>query len=72
MDMYSLISCIPTISTIVLNRNVAVFKIIVTFFYFLTHSSPVSHFYTPWKRQESKDFLTFSGGIEMWHWTKMG
>ena len=33
----------------------------------LTHFSPVSHFYTPWK-----GFLTFSGGIEMWHWTKMG
>ena len=35
----------------------------------LTHFSPVSHFYTPWKR---KGFLTFSGSIEMWHWTKMG
>ena len=33
--------------------------------YFLTHFSPVSHFYTPW-------FLYPSGGIEMWHWTKMG
>ena len=32
----------------------------------LTHFSPVSHFYTPF------GFLTFSGGIEMWHWTKMG
>ena len=21
---------------------------------------------------EKKGFLTFSGGIEMWHWTKMG
>ena len=31
----------------------------------LTHFSPVSHFYTLWKRQ-------FSGGIEMWHWSKMG
>ena len=31
----------------------------------LTHFSPVSHFYTPWKRQK-----TF--GIEMGHWTKMG
>ena len=30
--------------------------------YYLTHFSPVSHFYTPWK----------IGGIEMWHWTKMG
>ena len=35
----------------------------------LTHFSPVSHFYTPWKGQS---FLAFSGGIEMWHWTKMG
>ena len=40
--------------------------------YYLTHFSPVSHFYIPWKRQETKGFLTFSGGIEMWHWTKMG
>ena len=41
-------------------------------FAFLTHFSPVSHFYTPWKRQKTFGFLTFSGGIEMWHWTKMG
>ena len=38
----------------------------------LTHFSPVSHFYTPWKRQQNKGFLTFSGGMELWHWTKMG
>ena len=38
----------------------------------LTHFYPVSHFYTPWKHQKTKGFLTFSGGIEMWHWTKMG
>ena len=38
----------------------------------LTHFSPVSHFYTPWKRQKTKVFLKFSGGIEMWHWTKLG
>ena len=38
----------------------------------LTHFSPVSHFCTPWKRQKTFGFLTFSGGIEMWHWTKMG
>ena len=31
----------------------------------LTHFSPVSHFYTPWKRQKTYGFLTFSGGIEM-------
>ena len=29
------------------------------------------HFYIPWKRQKTKGFLTFSGGIEMKHWTKM-
>ena len=39
--------------------------------YSLTHFSPVSHFYTPWKRQRTFGFLTFSGGIEMWRWTKM-
>ena len=38
----------------------------------LTHFSPISQFYTPWKRQKTFGFLTFSGGIEMWHWTKMG
>ena len=27
--------------------------------------SPVSHFYTPWKRKETYGLLTFSGGIEM-------
>ena len=38
----------------------------------LTHFSPGSHSYTPWKRQKTSGFLAFSGGIEMWHWTKMG
>ena len=38
----------------------------------LTHFSPVSHFYTPWKHQKTFGFLTFSGSIEMWHWIKMG
>ena len=32
---------------------------------YLTHFRPVSHFYTPRKRQKIKAFLTFSGGIEM-------
>ena len=32
----------------------------------------MSHFYTPWKLQKTKGFLTFSGGIEMEHWSKMG
>ena len=30
----------------------------------LTHFNPMSHFYTPWKRQK--------WGIEMWDWNKMG
>ena len=30
------------------------------------------HFYTPGKRIKTKGFLTFSGGIEMEHWPKMG
>ena len=38
---------------------------------FLTHFSPVSHFYVPWKHQKTYGFLTSSGGMEMWHWTKM-
>ena len=29
-------------------------------------------FYTPWKRQKTFGFLTFSGGIEMERWVKMG
>ena len=36
----------------------------------LTYFSPMSHFYTPWKSQKTIGFLTFSEGIEMWHWTK--
>ena len=29
-------------------------------------------FYTHWKRQKAKGFLTFSGGIKMDYWAKMG
>ena len=45
---------------------------ILVFFLSLTHCSPMSHFYTPWKRRKTYGFLMFSGGIAMWHWTKMG
>ena len=38
----------------------------------LTYFSPAWHFYTPWKCQKTFGFLTFSRGIEMWNWTKMG
>ena len=31
----------------------------------VSHFSPVSHFYTPSKRQKTFGFQTFSGGIEM-------
>ena len=37
----------------------------------LTQFSPVSHFYTSWKHQKTKGFLTFSGGVEMDYWAKM-
>ena len=46
-------------------------RIIRPYFRRLTHFSLVPHFYTPWKRQKTEGFLTFSGSIEMWHWTKM-
>ena len=38
----------------------------------LTHLSPMFNFCTPWKRQKTKVFLTFSGGLEMEHWSQMG
>ena len=38
----------------------------------LNHFSLMLNFYTPWKRQKTFGFLTFSGGIEMKHWAKMG
>ena len=37
-----------------------------------THFSPMFHFYTPWKRQKTKGFLTFLGGTEIEHWAKIG
>ena len=30
------------------------------------------HFYAPWKRQKTFGFQTFSRGIEMENWAKMG
>ena len=38
----------------------------------LTHFSPGMYFYVPWKRQQTFGFLTFSGGVELVHWAKMG
>ena len=38
----------------------------------LTHFRPMLLFYTPWKRQKTQGFLTFSGGIEKEHWPEMG
>ena len=29
------------------------------------------YFYTPWKRQKTESFLTFSGGIEIDNWTEI-
>ena len=42
------------------------------FVFSLTHFSPMSHFFTSWKRQETYSFLTFSGGTGIWNWAKMG
>ena len=46
------------------------------YFYFcvycdsLTHFLPMSHFYTPWKRQKNRDFLTFLRSIEVEHFNE--
>ena len=37
----------------------------------LTQFRPMSHFNISWKCRKTYGFLTFSGGIDMWHWTKM-
>ena len=42
------------------------------FFNILTHFKPMLHFYTPWKRQKTRGFLTLSGGMEIEHWLIMG
>ena len=44
----------------------------VPLIFHLTHLSPMFHFYTPWKRQKTFSFLTFSGVIELEHWAKIG
>ena len=31
----------------------------------------IFHIYTPWKRQKSLGFVTFSRGTEMEHWAKI-
>ena len=38
----------------------------------LTHFTSIFLFYTPWKCHKTFGFLTFSRGIEMKHWRKMG
>ena len=40
-------------------------------FFSLDHFKPISDFYTPWKRQKTSGFLTFSGCREMKHWFEM-
>ena len=46
------------------SKRACMFSWTIQFFATLTHFSPMSHFYTPWKRQKTFCFLTFSGGIE--------
>ena len=38
----------------------------------LAHFRPMLHFYTPQKRQKTKDSSTLAGGIEKGNWPKMG
>ena len=38
----------------------------------LTHFMPLGSFDSPWKHQETKDFLMSSGGIERDQWHEMG
>ena len=38
----------------------------------LTLFTPMSRFYTPWKRQKIKSCRTFSGDIEMGYWREKG
>ena len=59
-------------SWVVSNRDTYIVCVIDLAFFVLNHFSQVSHFYTSWKRQKTFGFLTFSGSIEMWHWTKVG
>ena len=44
----------------------------LTTFASFTYFSLMFKFYTPWKRQKTFDFLTFLGGIEMEHLSKIG
>ena len=44
-------------------------------YFLLSHYVSVFHFYTPWKNQEARGFLIFSGGIKMntaWKVSKYG
>ena len=38
----------------------------------LSYFKPIFYFFTPQKRQKTRCFLTFLGGIEMEHWLKIG
>ena len=60
-----------------INENVffepqSIVKDLFNFNFCLTYLSSMFEFYTPRKRQKTKAFLKFSGGIEMENWGKMG
>ena len=38
----------------------------------LTHFTPIFDVYTPWRRQKTRGFLTFSGVVEMENFPEMG
>ena len=56
------------------NTNITEYNIPknVSIFCCLIYFKSVFRFYSPWKSQKNKDFLIFSGGIEMGHWLEIG
>ena len=72
MGVFQVLKCTNGTKSRIASQIFAKLVVAEAYVTWLNNFTPVSHFYTPWKRQKNYGFLTFSGGIEMWHWTKMG
>ena len=75
LDHSTLVKSAQNLKILPNNINICIFDINPfqsNVFLTLTHFSPMPHFYTPYKRQKTYGFLTFSRGIEMLYRTKMG
>ena len=44
----------------------------VSWFFPLTHFTPMFNFYISWKRHKTRGFLTFSEGMKTKHWLELG